>query len=125
MYFSSENGCSGFAFVHDATSSANMTVSGTITAGSDYRIKKDIKPLNLDEYSVDNLNPVHFKFKNSNKESIGVIAHELQEHLPFLVEGEKDGEQTQTVNYNGLIGVLIKEIQDLKKRVKTIENKIE
>jgi hypothetical protein len=41
------------------------------------------------------------------------------------VEGEKDGEQTQTVNYSGLIGVLIKEIQELKKRVKELENKIE
>ena len=97
----------------------------TITAGSDYRIKEYIKSLNLDEYNVDNLRPVYFKFKDSGKESIGVIAHELQEYYPFLVEGEKDGEKTQTVNYNGLIGVLIKEIQDLKKRVYILENKIE
>ena len=87
----------------------------SFTATSDYRAKEDIKPLNLEEYSVDNLNPVHFKFKNSGKESIGLIAHELQEYYPFLVEGEKDGEQKQSVNYNGLIGVLIKEIQELKK----------
>jgi hypothetical protein len=71
------------------------------------------------------LNPVYFKFKNDNKESIGLIAHELQAHYPFLVEGKKDDEQTQTVNYSGLIGVLIKEIQELKKRVKELENKIE
>ena len=104
----------------------NITASGTITAGSDYRIKEDIKPLQLEEYNVDNLNPVYFKFKESGKESIGVIAHELQEYFPFLVEGEKDGENiTQTVNYNGLIGVLIKEIQELKKRVNILENKIE
>jgi hypothetical protein len=37
------------------------------------------------------------------------------------VEGEKDGEHMQSVNYVGLIGVLIKEIQDLKKRVQTLE----
>jgi hypothetical protein len=103
----------------------NIIASGRITSGSDYRIKEDIKALDLDEYSVDNLKPVTFKFKKDNKESIGLIAHELQEHYPFLVEGEKDGEQTQTVNYNGLVGVLIKEIQELKKRVKTLENKIE
>jgi hypothetical protein len=42
-----------------------------------------------------------------------------------LVEGEKDGEKTQSVNYNGLIGVLIKEIQELKNRIKILENKIE
>jgi hypothetical protein len=66
---------------------------------------------------------VYFKFKQTNKESIGVIAHELQEHFPFLVEGTKDGQQTQTVNYIGLIGVLIKEIQELKQRVYALETK--
>ena len=110
--------------------SNTVTISGNVTANSfsatsDYRIKEDIKPLKLEEYSVDNLNPVTFKFKKDGKESIGLIAHELQEHYPYLVEGGKDGEQTQTVNYNGLIGVLIKEIQELKKRVKELENKIE
>jgi hypothetical protein len=38
------------------------------------------------------------------------------------VEGEKDGEKTQSVNYIGLIGVLIKEVQDLKKRVAYLES---
>jgi hypothetical protein len=103
----------------------NIVASGTITSGSDYRIKENIKSLILEEYSVDNLNPVTFKFKEDGKYSIGLIAHELQEYYPFLVEGEKDGKKTQTVNYNGLVGVLIKEIQELKKRVKTLENKIE
>ena len=79
----------------------------------------------MEDYSVDNLNPVIFKFKKDGKESIGLIAHELQDFYSFLVEGEKDGERTQTVNYNGLIGVLIKEIQELKKRFASLENKIE
>ena len=61
--------------------------------------------------------------KYHNKENIGLIAHELQEYYPFLVEGEKDDEKTQSVNYNGLIGVLIKEIQELKQRVKDLENR--
>ena len=59
----------------------------------------------------------------TQKESIGIIAHELQEHFPFLVEGTKDGPQTQTVNYIGLIGVLIKEVQELKNRVHALETK--
>lgn len=102
----------------------NIISSGIISSGSDYRIKKEVRPLNLEEYSVDNLNPVCFKFKETGKESIGIIAHELQQQFPFLVEGEKDGQEIQTVNYNGLIGVLIKEIQELKKKVDSLENKI-
>ena len=45
---------------------------------------------------------------------MGFIAHELQEHYPFLVTGVKDGPETQSVNYIGLIGLLTKEIQQLK-----------
>ena len=78
----------------------------------------------MEEYSVNNLNPVYFKFKKDNKESIGLIAHELQEYYPFLVEGDKDGDKTQTVNYNGLIGVLIKEIQVLKNKIFDLEKKL-
>jgi hypothetical protein len=108
-----------------STTFNNSVTASSFTAQSDYRVKKDIKPLKLEEYSVDNLNPVYFKFKDSEKESIGLIAHELQEHYPFLVECEKNGKETQSVNYNGLIGILIKEIQELKNRIKILENKIE
>ena len=96
---------------------------GTITSASDYRLKEYVSPLKLEEYSVDKLKPVYFKFKKDGKENIGLIAHELQEYYPFLVEGEKDGEHIQTVNYIGLIGVLIKEVQDLKTRVLYLENR--
>jgi hypothetical protein len=54
---------------------------------------------------------------------MGFIAHEVQEVFPFLVAGEKDGPEIQSLNYNGLIAVLTKEIQDLKKRVKELEIK--
>jgi hypothetical protein len=63
------------------------------------------------------LNPVSYKYKDSQQESIGLIAHEVQQYYPFLVDGEKDGTKTQSVNYTGLIGVLIKEIQELKKKI--------
>jgi hypothetical protein len=38
-----------------------------------------------------------------------------------LVEGEKDGKEYQSLNYTGLIGVLVKEIQELKKRFSNME----
>jgi hypothetical protein len=38
------------------------------------------------------------------------------------VFGEKDGEINQSVNYNGLVALLIKEIQDLKKEVQEIKS---
>jgi hypothetical protein len=99
------------------------TITGTqFKSTSDYRIKTDIHDLDSKLHNVDNLRPVIYKQVQNNNVNIGLIAHELQEYFPFLVDGEKDGEKTQAVNYIGLIGVLIKEIQDLKKRVNTLES---
>jgi hypothetical protein len=53
---------------------------------------------------------------------MGLIAHELQEVYPFLVNGEKDGANHQSINYTSLIALLIKEIQALKERVNKLEN---
>ena len=100
----------------------DLDVQGTVTAAgtiltSDYRIKDIIEPLDSDLYSVDNLKPVKYFNKKSGKEDIGFIAHEVQESFPCLVTGEKDGEELQTLNYIGLIGILTKEIQILKAEV--------
>ena len=85
-------------------------------AKSDYRIKENIVSLN-DNFTVDSLRPVHYTNKVTGKEDIGLVAHELQEIYPFLVYGEKDGKEIQSVNYLGLIGILINEIQILKSKV--------
>jgi hypothetical protein len=105
----------------------NLAVGGTITAtnftqSSDYRIKDIIEPLN-DSYSVDNLKPIKYLNKKNGATEIGFIAHELQEVFPYLVTGEKDGPETQTVNYIGLIGVLVQEIQKLKSEVSELKNR--
>ena len=108
--------------------SGNIRASnGTVTATSynstsDYRIKEDVVTLN-ETFTVDKLRPVTYNNTKMEKQDIGLIAHELEEIYPFLVNGEKDGENFQTVNYTGLIGILIKEIQELKERVKKLEEK--
>ena len=65
---------------------------------------------------------VEYENKITNKQSIGFIAHEVQEQYPFLVTGEKDGKENQSINYQEIIPILVKEIQDLKKRVTILEN---
>ncbi len=106
--------------------SGNAIFSGQVLAtsfqsSSDYRLKNNIKQID-NNYSVDNLNPVEYDM--DNKHNIGFIAHEVQEYYPFLVDGEKDGEMTQSINYNGFIGLLVKEIQELKKEIKDLKQKI-
>ena len=103
------------------------TFSGTVTATSfnatsDYRIKEYVIPLD-DKFIVDSLLPVTYKNKLTEKQDMGLIAHEVQEIYPFLVNGVKDGEDFQSVNYIGLIALLIKEVKYLKQRVKVLEDK--
>ena len=108
-----------------SASTANIT--GTVSAAvfnttSDYRIKENVIPLD-DKFMVDSLIPVTYKNKLTEKQDIGLIAHEVQEIYPFLVNGVKDGENFQSVNYTSLIALLIKEIKELKQRVKVLEDK--
>lgn len=104
----------------------DLTVSGNIYGNvippSDYRIKDIIEPLNA-SYSVDNLKPIKYFNKKSEREEIGFLAHEVQQSFPCLVTGEKDGPDIQTLNYVGLIGVLVQEIQQLKADIKQLKEK--
>ena len=102
--------------------SGNVSAT-TFNTTSDYRIKENA--VTLDEtFSLDKLRPVTYKNLNSGKQDIGLIAHELQEVYPFLVTGEKDGQEMQTVNYTGLIGVLVKEIHVLSSKVSNLETQV-
>jgi len=105
---------------------AKLDINGNVqaweyTATSDYRIKDYVRMLSDCSFTVDPLKPVTYHNRLSDKQDIGLLAHEVQEHFPFLVKGEKDGEQNQSVNYTGLIGLLIHEIQQLKHRVAVLE----
>ena len=100
----------------------NMTVVGdfyspaAVVVTSDYRIKTNVETLD-ETHIVDNLRPVKYKQTQTGENDIGFLAHELQEHYPELVEGEKDGDKMQSVNYSGLLPILINEVQQLKKQI--------
>ncbi len=112
--------------INNTAPSTALHVTGVATATSfnatsDYRIKSDLLPIYA---GVDKLNPVSFYNKDLGKRDIGFIAHEVQTVFPELVNGEKDGEQMQTLNYIGLIGVLTKEIKDLKQELNTTKQEL-
>ena len=105
-----------------------LDVSGNVNATSynatsDYRVKTDVMALDA-SFNVDVLRPVTYTNTRHGSQDVGFIAHEIQEHYPFLVNGQKDGEQMQSLNYIGLIGILTKEIKDLKRRLAETESKV-
>jgi hypothetical protein len=100
----------------------NMTVIGTFTSPSavvtsDYRIKTNVQTLD-ETHILDKLRPVAYYQTQTECNDIGFIAHELQEHYPEMVYGEKDGPEMQSVDYNGILALLINEIQRLKQFIK-------
>ncbi len=90
-------------------------------ATSDYRIKENVTILDA-TFNVDSLEPVTYNLKGSGKKDIGFIAHEVQELYPFLVNGIKDGPVNQSINYNGFIGILTKEIKNLKSEMRLLRD---
>jgi hypothetical protein len=94
---------------------------------SDYRIKEDLKDFNgLEKISA--IKVYDFKWKTEDTRSHGVIAHELQEVLPYAVGGEKDqlGEdgklKAQGVDYGKLTPILIKAIQEQQCMINTLKS---
>jgi len=109
--------------------SGTQTESGRIYWGgssiayltsSDYRLEKDVSPMTTGLSTVMQLNPVNFVWKHNNKPANGFLAHELQEHCPDAVSGEKDALnedgsiKVQSVDTSFLVATLTAAIQELK-----------
>jgi hypothetical protein len=91
-----------------------------IDVSSDYRIKKNVEKLD-ERFTVDSIEPYLYDNVQINRKEIGFLAHEIQELYPNLVSGEKDGFNYQSLNYLGLIGILVKEVKELKKEVENLK----
>ena len=103
--------------------STNGSATNYATA-SDYRLKQDLK--DFDGITLINkIKTYDYEWKVDNTRMFGVIAHELQEILPFAVTGEKDAERMQGVDYSKLIPVLVKAIQELKAENDTLKSRID
>jgi hypothetical protein len=119
-YTSSPDGLTGLTTA--LTLDANGATAPAFYTPSDYRIKENVIDLKETDFTVDKLRPVYYDNKKTKKKELGLIAHEVQEAYPFLVTGEKDGDELQSINYVGLISLLVKEIQELKSIIKTLTN---
>jgi hypothetical protein len=92
--------------------------ANSVQLTSDYRLKKNIKPLENGISTVLKLNPVNYEKKNSlessnyDKKENGFIAQEIQKVLPYIVDEGKDKDRLLSVDYTSIIPVLTKAIQE-------------
>jgi|TARA_R110000765_G_scaffold71788_2_gene139359 hypothetical protein len=104
----------------------SITTSGSATAfntSSDYRLKQDVSYEWAATEKLLQLQPVTYAFKADPDTTVeGFLAHELQEHSPNAVTGEKDGDTMQSVDHSKLVPLLVKTIQELEARITELEN---
>jgi hypothetical protein len=111
MYFQKQGNALGWI------GSANSGTGVSYNTSSDYRLKTDLK-----NYSgldlVNKIKTYDFAWKSNSSRMHGVMAHELQEILPYAVSGSKDAVdesgkmKIQGVDYGRITPVLVKAIQE-------------
>jgi hypothetical protein len=96
-------------------------------SSSDYRLKEDLKDYDALQI-ISNIKTYDYKWKDVSLRNYGVMAHELQEILPYAVGGVKDevddngNIKVQGVDYSKLVPITIKAIQQLDNRLTALEN---
>lgn len=110
----------------------NIVASGTITPGSDTRLKDDQKVIHADSaYSViEKLNPKTWVWNqlaegNAGKAGAGLVAQEVKSVLPEAIEVAGDQETGfHSLNYNMIQGYEIAAIKGLIEEVKSLKAEI-
>lgn len=89
-------------------------------------MKDDIIPLKNVGRIIDELIPVSYKYKGKpGQKRFGLILEDTEKVLPEVCDIPEGRYECGGINYTDLIPLLLKEIQDLRKRVKTLEGKAE
>ena len=106
---------------------ANIITSGIVTAldfnaTSDRNLKTNIEVISNPLDKIVQINGVSFNWKETNQTSAGVIAQEVEQIMPQIIHDNEKG--YKTLNYNGLIGLLIESVKELKCEIEDLKSKL-
>ena len=118
----------GATIYTDSTTNEELTYNpstGTLKskefdALSDQRLKTNIVGITDALSKLEQLRGVEYDWINGSGASVGVIAQEVQSVYPQLVS---DTEDRMTVNYNGLVGLLVQAVNELSSRLDDYKSK--
>ena len=118
---------SGISTFSHAIISGGLSVSGIVTATdfnstSDVNLKKDVKVIDDPLAKVLQLNGVSFNWTDTGQSSAGVIAQDVEKVMPEIIRNNPTG--YKSLNYNGLIGLLIEAVKEQNETIKSLEQKI-
>jgi hypothetical protein len=81
---------------------------------SDINKKHNINTIENALEIVNNLRGVRFNWNHNDQAAVGVIAQEIEQHLPEVVV---DSDDSKSVQYGPLVGVLIEAIKEQQKQI--------
>jgi len=103
--------------------STGTLAATNVNSTSDANLKENIETIVGSIDILKDINGVKFVWKELGTPSVGVIAQDVEKVLPELVS-ERGDNGTKSVNYNGLVGVLIEAVKELSSRVESLENQL-
>ena len=123
----SSNGLAGSnssnAFIVNYDGSA--TLAGDLTVNSDMRLKSNIVTLGSTLSKLLLIDGKTYTMKSNEAiEKIGLLAQEVQKAFPELVKQAGDAEGTLSINYQGMIPVLINAIKEQQTELQKLKDKL-
>ena len=123
--FNPDSGSISSGDVQVVASGGGAKYTGILTAidfdsTSDIKLKKNIKQIEDPISKVMKIEGVSFNWKVDDRPSLGVVADQLQEVIPELVNGS----DPKTVNYNGLVGLLIECVKNQQKQIDELKEQL-
>ena len=100
-----------------------VTAAGLLAKkSSSIQYKDNVETLDFDSSKLDSLRPVSYNYKSDNAPDIGLIAEEVNEVYPELINYNKEG-KPESVKYDGLSVMLLEEVTKLRQEVNELKEK--
>ena len=105
-----------------AYSQGNITAAGDFISNSDIRLKSNIRPI---DNALEIVNQLEGRrYTKDGKESLGLIAQEVEKVIPEFTHTADDEMKTMSVNYAGMVSVLIEAIKDQQYQIDELKGNL-
>jgi hypothetical protein len=103
----------------DSDSGTDLVITASdqiVKATSSIKYKENVSDIEIETNKIFNLRPVSFNYKNKTKRTFGLIAEEVIEEIPELVN-LNENQEPESVDYKKLSVLLLEEVKKLRKEV--------